>query len=82
MERTHIARKRNVYKLIKLIKDKKDTHSTTQILAMFSYITGISSFTVYDYFTVLKESGIITIDKDRNKVIKVTELKESEAITK
>lgn len=76
MERTPIARKKNVNKLLELIKDKKDTHSITQILAMFSYITGISSFTVYDYFTVLKVSGIITIDKGRNKVIKVTELKE------
>ena len=77
-----LQRKKNIYKLIKLIKGMKDTYSIKQTLAVFSYLTGLSVYTVrYDYFKILVDSGIITIDKDNNKVIKVTELKFKESLT-
>ena len=76
-----IQRKRNVNRLYEFIKEHKDKYNLTQILALYSFNTGISSWTVWDYYKVLIESGIISVDKDTNKVIKIFELKKSEPTT-
>ena len=74
-------RKKNVNRLLEMIRTYKDKYNLTQILALYSFNTGISSWTVWEYFKVLEESGIISIDKDTNKVISIVELKKSEPIT-
>jgi DNA-binding transcriptional regulator YhcF (GntR family) len=74
-------RKKNVNRLLEMIKTYKDKYNLTQILALYSFITGISSWTVWEYYKVLEESGIISVDKNTNKVIKIVELKKSEPTT-
>jgi hypothetical protein len=75
-------RKKNINRLLELIKKYKDKYNLTQILAIYSFVTGISSWTVWEYYKVLEESGIISVDKNTNKVIEIAELKKTEPTTK
>jgi hypothetical protein len=74
-------RKMNVNRLLEMIRKYKDKYNLTQILALYSFSTGISSWTVWDYYKVLEDSGIVSVDKDTNKVTKIFELKKSESTT-
>jgi len=59
------TRKQNVLKFYYFIKKKKDQMTLTQICSLFSFYTGISTFTVNDYKEVLIGSGVMKVENDR-----------------